>query len=1406
MFNRFSSSFKGTPETFSLTLRYAHVDGIDKDGRSVCVLRPRPSCPPRLTPSLLEQTNNSSQESTGGAIIKDTTVVHWLSSESETEIIAKITAAVNDPEIKEERVAVQLRSDGTASSFWGVVSAASAHHDVQLGFHIEAKKPPLASIDLMRDGGAGVISTSLGLSIWSVLDLKHVTRLRCNEGVGSLWDRSLLERFTSLRHLDLSHANLTTLPGVISTLISLQELRLVGNYLKILPPEIGKLTNLRVLALDNNELSILPGELRRCTALEEFTLENNRLTSVLLSFGSLKHLKVLHMSGNPLEFLPEISPCHLLRSLTVANLRVSADQDYKNFDVELLAPVGPSPTISIGLFDSKPTDKLRPIFSLMLRRSSGHHPLLAGAFRYLAEDPKNRDLMAKQENALQQLILMALNDDSVVVEQTCMTLALLAMHSPTLADQILDADAGSMKGILRSDDPVKQIASLELMAAISLSLGDANNRLLSADVISSILRLINDPESSQELQAASLRALGNLGYSPAGKAWLAADARVMDTILRLAEGIPARINNSRGVDRTTSTNNVFVTLRVKAAAIRALAVLGDIPAVTRAVGRRSPPKGRGLRILSMDGGGMKGMATVRLLRELESCTGRPIHSLFDLIVGTSTGGLLAVALGLRKFSLDECDHIYKVLGQRVFSTPTHNKEKDETWMEAFYRTFHSKTQHVRAVVVGYKHDATVYESLLKEYCSFKHDPRCASDTLIDTAALDVPRVSLVSTLASSSPAVPFVFRNYELPISSAKDREAMCYHAGSSKHVVWQAVRASSAAIYYLDDFTCGHDKFQDGAVLANNPGIIALQEARALWPDTPIDVFISIGTGSTPITRRDKGMSSFIDTGNIVIESATNVERVHEALATVTPLMPGVRYYRFNPIDARCAMELDEVNPEKWAILEEATEEFIEKNGEEFAAAAAALLGVENGQVPVGGGGGGATPSAVSAGANEKSTPVLPESQPILLGLHRGVFVCTAVPAAGEPNAAEVAAASCARSVECSASIDLQLDALKHAKKKKKKHNTTVAATTVPSATTTATTVHGHQQPSMSPAIPIQPPPPNVVEVDLGSALGSVFSWFSPSKAQHTNAPALELPASPPATALVPAPTEAATPPPPSSTSRGPTPSPASHPIVVSPGPDTPGTGKYAATKTSSRTEHLQSQTEAMAATVPPAAAAAGKLGGEREYAQLGLEEAIKHAMPPVGILHIALRSCATGFVLQWKENFAAVTVPSEEADEIIRQSGRDPAQVTLAELFELGGGEIDVGSSTVRAVNRQYRRLITGELASVILVQYTSPEMVLTADRIKEMSACLAGKVVLCSDIVPSACLAAFAVAGVLAVVSPEEALSKISGATASALTSFWSVLWGEFTGGEDLAAALQKAEEAQPILDGAFQLHEL
>ena len=51
-------------------------------------------------------------------------------------------------------------------------------------------------------------------------------------------------------------------------------------------------------------------------------------------------------------------------------------------------------------------------------------------------------------------------------------------------------------------------------------------------------------------------------------------------------------------------------------------------------------------ILSIDGGGIRGIIPATFLIEFEKRTGKPICELFDLIAGTSTGGILAAALTL----------------------------------------------------------------------------------------------------------------------------------------------------------------------------------------------------------------------------------------------------------------------------------------------------------------------------------------------------------------------------------------------------------------------------------------------------------------------------------------------------------------------------------------------------------------------------------------------------------------------------------------------------------------------------------------------------------------------------------------------------------------------------------------
>lgn len=79
-------------------------------------------------------------------------------------------------------------------------------------------------------------------------------------------------------------------------------------------------------------------------------------------------------------------------------------------------------------------------------------------------------------------------------------------------------------------------------------------------------------------------------------------------------------------------------------------------------------------ILSLDGGGLRGIIPLRILREIEIRTGKRVHELFDMISGTSTGGLLAACLTLRKsphsneplYSIEQIAKMYSDHGNTIF--------------------------------------------------------------------------------------------------------------------------------------------------------------------------------------------------------------------------------------------------------------------------------------------------------------------------------------------------------------------------------------------------------------------------------------------------------------------------------------------------------------------------------------------------------------------------------------------------------------------------------------------------------------------------------------------------------------------------------------------------------------------
>ena len=80
------------------------------------------------------------------------------------------------------------------------------------------------------------------------------------------------------------------------------------------------------------------------------------------------------------------------------------------------------------------------------------------------------------------------------------------------------------------------------------------------------------------------------------------------------------------------------------------------------------------RILSIDGGGLRGVVPLTILKKVEAITGKRITENFDLIAGTSTGGLIACAISVKDiqndtqplYTLDEILKVYVKRGKEIF--------------------------------------------------------------------------------------------------------------------------------------------------------------------------------------------------------------------------------------------------------------------------------------------------------------------------------------------------------------------------------------------------------------------------------------------------------------------------------------------------------------------------------------------------------------------------------------------------------------------------------------------------------------------------------------------------------------------------------------------------------------------
>ncbi|KAM3871801.1 calcium-independent phospholipase A2-gamma-like [Diretmus argenteus] len=322
-------------------------------------------------------------------------------------------------------------------------------------------------------------------------------------------------------------------------------------------------------------------------------------------------------------------------------------------------------------------------------------------------------------------------------------------------------------------------------------------------------------------------------------------------------------------------------------------LLSTIRQTLALIGYVDPVKGRGIRVLSIDGGGTRGVVPLQVLKLLEAETGKQIHQLFDYICGVSTGAVLAFMLGLARFSLEECADMYRRFGSDVFRQNPLVGTMKMGWSHSYY-------------------SSGTWETILREKLGEKVLIRTARDEFI-------PKVSAVSAVVNwgNSPKA-FIFRNYNHTPGS------LSRYAGSSGYQMWQAVRASSAAPGYFQEFTLQSDIHQDGGIILNNPCALAVHESRLLWPNQPFQCVLSLGTGRYDSAKRGPATSTSLRAKiSNLISSATDTEGVHTLLDDL--LAPDV-YFRFNPM-LSAEVSLDESRPGALDQLQRDTQMYLERN-----------------------------------------------------------------------------------------------------------------------------------------------------------------------------------------------------------------------------------------------------------------------------------------------------------------------------------------------------------------------------------------------------------------------------------------------------------------------------------------------
>jgi patatin-like phospholipase/acyl hydrolase len=308
-----------------------------------------------------------------------------------------------------------------------------------------------------------------------------------------------------------------------------------------------------------------------------------------------------------------------------------------------------------------------------------------------------------------------------------------------------------------------------------------------------------------------------------------------------------------------------------------------------------------LKILAIDGGGIRGIIPAIILAEIERRAGQPIVKLFDLIAGSSTGSILAVGLATPdsqnnpRYTAEELARFYEEEGSTIFS-------------RSRWRAIQSLNN-----ITTVKYPSDGIDSVLDKVFGDLNLSEALGNVLI--TSYEIQRRQ------------PWFFRSRKAKASTRCDFKMR------------DVVRASTAAPTFFEPAQIFHaesddDYFAliDGSMQANNPALCAYVDARNKHPEAEEYLMLSLGTGDStqPLAyeeARQWGVAGWSQHILSIAFDAMNSTVDYQLRHLLPKCKDGIQhYYRFQTRLDKASDDLDNFSPRNIDALKCLANEVLEK------------------------------------------------------------------------------------------------------------------------------------------------------------------------------------------------------------------------------------------------------------------------------------------------------------------------------------------------------------------------------------------------------------------------------------------------------------------------------------------------